>query len=155
MYKSHPSTKRTPTFSLIFWNQATLKMWKSHTHVQEAPQLLVLNFGTKRCVLYTGGYGRLPITVWGPRAPLTLLMNAIRFTGNARWRHGKVQLNAQLHLSTVPKQQTHSAQGNTQYVRVCSGYVNTAVFTLGDARSFLFFFELTSKIPSLGPLVKF
>ncbi len=57
MCKSHLSETRTPNFVLIFWYGITLKKEKSQTHVSDTPQVLVLNFITKRCVSYMGGYG--------------------------------------------------------------------------------------------------
>ncbi len=47
VYKSHPCSRRTPKQALVLGYSSTIKKIKSHTHVQDAPLLLTLNFGQK------------------------------------------------------------------------------------------------------------
>ncbi len=74
---SHPSTRRTPTFTLIFWYQITLKFSQFQPCAQDSPQILVLNLEIKRCVLHTGGYGSVSLRAKGS----VLVMRGVQYCG--------------------------------------------------------------------------
>ncbi len=62
VYRIQPCISRSQAqdanFRVMFWFWITSKQ-SYPVRVKDAPQLLELNVGSKRCVLYTGGHGSL------------------------------------------------------------------------------------------------